>query len=342
MRSTLKVEMGEVGVGPLAGAPAWIISDGKAGHEALARGVAEALGASVTIKLVAPSGLWKALAPWGPVAPAERFGDADSDFAPPWPRIAFAAGRTTTPYIRTLKRKAGLATYTVILMDSRTGPSTADLFWIPEHDRRRGPNVVTTLTAPHPFTAARLDSLRRSPDPAVAALPAPRVAVLVGGPNDRYRYTPAVNARLATLVRSMADLGAGLMLTVSRRTPKELVDALDMAVESASAIFFKGEGPNPYPQFLANADAFVVTADSINMVGEAAATGKPIFVFEPEGGAPKFSAFHAALRAKGVTRPAPDRLTALDGWTYAPLHAAETIAAEIVRRLERRRATIGN
>jgi mitochondrial fission protein ELM1 len=325
---------------PLAGATAWIISDAKAGHEALCLGVADALGVAVEWKRVAPSGLWKALAPWAPVAPRERFGAAGSPFAPPWPQIALAAGRTTTPYIRALKRKAGFRTYTVIMMDPGTGPGAADLFWVPEHDRRRGPNVIATLTAPHPLSPARLAEIRARPDAAIDALAAPRLAVLVGGPNERYRYPAAVIDGFGALVRSAADCGAGLMVTASRRTPPALIAALDAALAGTNAIFWKGEGANPYPQFLAKTDAFLVTADSINMVGEAAATGRPIYVFEPEGGAAKFDAFHAALRAKGVTRPAPERFREIGAWSYPPLYAAETIADEIARRWQRRRAML--
>lgn len=325
---------------PLAGAKAWIVSDGKAGHEALCRGVAEALGVEVEWKRIAPSGLWKALAPWGPVAPRERFGTPGSSFAPPWPKIAFAAGRTTTPYIRALKKKAGLKTFTVVMMDPKTGPGTADLFWVPEHDKRRGPNVVATLTAPHPMSPARLSEIRGRHDARIDSLPTPRVAVLVGGPNERYRYPAPVIESFVRLVRSLSDLGAGLMITPSRRTPPELIAALDTALAGTSAIVWNGEGTNPYPEFLAKADAFLVTADSINMVGEAAATGRPIHVFAPEGGAAKFDAFHAALRASGVTRPAPARFTALDQWSYPPLYAAQAIADEIALRWQRRRAML--
>jgi hypothetical protein len=271
------------------------------------------------------------------VAPRERFGAPGTLFAPPWPQVALAAGRTTTPYIRALKKKAGLKTYTVILMDPRTGPSTADLFWVPEHDARRGPNVIATLTAPHPLSPERLADLRKAPDAAIDALRKPRLAVLVGGPNERYRYPQTVIDRFAALVRSAADLGAGLMITVSRRTPPDLVAALEEAVAGAGAIFWKGEGPNPYPQFIAHADAFLVTADSINMAGEAAATGRPIYIFEPDGGADKFTAFHVALRAKGVTRPAPESFDGIGTWSYAPLYAAMVIADEIALRWQRRR-----
>ena len=85
---------------------------------------------------------------------------------------------------------------------------------------------------------------------------------------------------------------------------------------------------------------FLVTADSVNMAGEAAATGRPIYIFEPEGGAAKFDAFHAALRERGVTRPAPERFTEIGTWTYPPLDAAQTIADEIKVRWKRRKAML--
>ena len=45
----------------------------------------------------------------------------------------------------------------------------SDLIWVPEHDLRRGPNVMTTPTAPHSFTPARLAALRFAVrDPGVA------------------------------------------------------------------------------------------------------------------------------------------------------------------------------
>ena len=43
---------------------------------------------------------------------------------------------------------------------------------------------------------------------------------------------------------------------------------------------------------LALADFVVATADSFNMIGEAAATGRPILVFEPSGGHPEARRFH--------------------------------------------------
>ena len=125
-----------------------------------ARGVADALGVAYERKLVEPTGIYKIMAPWGPVASRERFGEVHGRFGPPWPDIAIATGRASIPYIRALKRKAGFSTYTVVLQDPKSGPSTADLIWVPAHDKRRGANVITTPTAPHSFSARRLAELR--------------------------------------------------------------------------------------------------------------------------------------------------------------------------------------
>lgn len=326
---------------PLAGAPGWVITDGKAGMDVQAKGVADALGLAYQVKHVAPSGPWRWMAPWGPVAPAERFGQTGSAFAPPWPAVAIATGRASIPYIRALKKRAGAATFTVVLQDPKTGPATADLICVPAHDRRRGANVLTTPAAAHSFSAGRLAALRAALPEDIARLPTPRVAVILGGKNGVYRFTDADDDRLQGAIASFGALGASFMVTPSRRTHQRLIRAVDEATRSLPRILWDGTGPNPYPQFLAAADYLVVTADSVNMTGEAAATGRPVYVFEPSGGSTKFRRFHDALRACGATRPLPDRLASLETWSYEPLDSAAIIAAEVERRYVRRSSMLG-
>ena len=326
----------------VAGRTGWIISDGKAGNDVQTHGVFDALGLAYKVKGVNPTGVWKALSPWGPVNPGERFGTPASPFHAPWPDFAISIGRLTTPYLRKLKQLAGLATYTVILQNPRVSANAADLFWVPEHDTRRGPNVITTLTAPHSFTARRIAELRGTMPPAITALPQPRVAVSLGGPNGDFRYGPGSLKHLATALRSLAGLGAGLMITPSRRTPEAITTFVREATEGLPRFFWDGSGENPYPHFLAHADAFVVPADSVNMCGEPCATGKPVYVFEPEGGSAKFTRFHDALRRHGATRPLPQQFERLETWSYVPLNSSETIAAEIARRWLKRREMFGS
>lgn len=316
----------------LVGRRAWLFSDGKAGNDVQSRGIADALGLVVTMKSVAPEGLHKLFSPWIGVARGEHFGEADSRFAPPWPDVAISIGRLTTPYIRRLKHLAGERTFTIILQDPKVRLSTADLFWVPEHDRLRGPNVITTLTAPHGFTEDRLRTLAQTAPPFLAALPKPHVAIMLGGSTGDFSYTPAALERLATAIRSFGKLGASLLITPSRRTEPAIVECVRRASAPYPNFVWDMQGDNPYPSFIAHADAFLAPADSINMTGEPCATGRPVYLFRPDGGSPKFDRFHTALIQYGATRPMPDRLEQIGRWTYAPLNAAPSIAREIVNR----------
>jgi mitochondrial fission protein ELM1 len=167
---------------------------------------------------------------------------------------------------------------------------------------------------------------------AIAALPHPRIAVLIGGPNGDYRYEDQDQVRLIEILSGLSKSGAGLMITPSRRTPPGLLAAIDQATKGNARMLWTGAGDNPYPAFLAHADAFLVTADSVNMAGEAAATGKPIHVFHPSGGSAKFNRYHAALTARGITRKLDSVEAPLANWTYEPVDAARQIADEIARR----------
>jgi len=205
---------------------AWIITDGKAGMEVQVLGVAQALGADFEIKQVHPRGLWRLLAPWGPIDPHERFGRDGSQFAPPWPDIALATGRLSIPALRAV-RKASPETYTVIIQDPRTGTGSADLIAVPAHDALRGDNVIQTLTAPHGFSPERLAKLRRKQPKDIAALPEPRIAVVLGGPNSVYQFSEEDSARLGAALASMATFGASFLITTSRRTPSHTLNAVD-------------------------------------------------------------------------------------------------------------------
>jgi uncharacterized protein len=317
---------------PLAGLTAWVITTGMAGMDVQAEGVAQVLGLDYEMKRVSPTGIWKFLAPWGPVSPSERFGQAGARFAPPWPDVAISLGRGSVPYMRALRRQAGPDLFTVVMQDPKTGLGTADMIWVPWHDRLRGHNVFTTLTAPHSFTSERLAELRKKIPPAIAELPRPRVAVVLGGKNAVFKFTEADDQRFATALTSLGRLGASFLITPSRRTHGRLLDVVDTATQAFPRLLWDRTGDNPYGQFLAHADLLVVTADSVNMVGEACATGRPVLVFTPSGGSAKFRRFHEALSARGATRPLPDHLDTVPDWSYEPLHSVEDIAHEIELR----------
>lgn len=317
------------GAGPTT---AWVLTDGKSGDEGPCLALVAALGLTADRRRISPRRFFAAL---GVVDPRERPSRLAGPVAGPCPDVVIASGRRAVPYLRAIKQASGGRTYTVFLKDPRGASSIADLIWVPEHDGLRGPNVVATLTGPHAASPERLDAARQDPDPRLSGLKAPRAAILAGGDSRHHRFTTGDIGRLLLSLQQLAESGVALMITPSRRTPEALRIGLEALARDHGGFFWDGSGSNPYLGMLALADAVVVTTDSANMLGEAAATGRPILTFAPSGGHPRLDCMLQALDVRGITRPFNGKL---EGGRYPPLDATPQIADAIAVGLARHRA----
>lgn len=309
----------------------WILTDGKIGMVNQCRGLARALGLSAEIKTVDLCRPWKWLPP---VLNPPTFGTVTPDsspLGPPWPDLLIATGRRSVAPARAIRKSSGGQTFCVQIQDPGISPSAFDLVVAPAHDRLSGDNVVTTLGAMHGIDAAALDEAHSAFASRVAALPRPLAAVLLGGDNAVYRMTERIGEVLASQLGGLArDQGWGLAITPSRRTPPHALAAIRKELRGLNVDIWDEKDPNPYLGFLAHADAIIVTGDSVNMVSEAAATGKPIHVVNLEGGSDKFRRFHEAMTLRGVTRPFAGTL---HSWDYDPPDDMARVVEEIMRRM---------
>ena len=258
--------------------------------------------------------------------------------SPPWPDLLIGTGRKSVAPLLAVKRASGGRTFCVQVQNPDIALEKFDLVIAPEHDQLRGENVLSTLGSMHGVTAAVLDDAKALFADAVAALPRPLIAVLLGGNNAVYRMDENLVRRLADDLATLAGAnGCGLAITASPRTPREAVGVITKRLanelESAKAVFWDGAGANPYLGYLAHADAILVTADSVNMVSEAAATGKPVHVIDLPGGSDKFHRFHTAMVAAGITRPFTG---AIEHWSYTAPDDTARAAAEIRYRMSQR------
>lgn len=321
-------------VDSVAGMRCWVVTDGKPGMENQCLGLAEALGLDPDIKRVTPRFPWRALPPhlW---FGALRAPGPDGDMlSPPWPDLLIATGRQTVALSTAIKRLCGDRVFTVQIQNPVISAGRFDLVATPRHDRLTGENVIVTEGALHRITPQRLAAEAEIFRGRLAGLGRPLVAVLIGGSNRQYRMTGRSTERLAGRLADLArDHGAGLMVTASRRTGAENEAMLRDRLAGLSAEFWNGAGANPYFGYLGLADAIVVTGDSVSMVSEACATGKPVYVFELEGGSDKFRRFHENLRERGFTRPFTG---GLENWNYTPLRDTARVADEIRRRIAAR------
>jgi len=318
-----------------AGLTCWVVTDGKAGMEIQCLGLAEALGVTPAVKRVSVGKPWRWL-PAGLIRDAlATLGPKGDRLAPPWPDLWIASGRQTVPLTRDMKRLSGGKTFTVQIQNPVLDPALFDLIVTPEHDRLRAANVLTTRGSLGRVTPERLAAAAAAFAPLYARLPARRVAVLIGGNNKAFRLDGGTMTRLTGQLAALAREGWGLMITPSRRTGARNEDILRRGLEGLPAAIWDGRGDNPYFGILGLADHVIVTGDSVNMVSEAASTGKPVHVVHLQGRSAKFDRFHAALVQAGITRPFTGTL---EEWSYAPLDETQRIAGEIRRRLVRRHA----
>jgi mitochondrial fission protein ELM1 len=222
---------------------AWVLSDGRAGHEAQTLGLADALGLAPRLIRIAPRRLIAALAPYGPIDPREA-----GLFAAPFPDLVLACGRRTIPYLRHVKRASGGVVFTVYVNRPATGRGTADLIVAPRHDRFSGANVLTPLTPPNRLTPQRLAEARAAPDARIAALRGPVAGLLIGGDSRHFRFSERDIAALDRAVNGLLEEGWSVAATVSRRTPARLAERLRQTMRNtadsrgASLLPLAGEG----------------------------------------------------------------------------------------------------
>lgn len=319
----------------MAAPTAWVITDGKAGMESQCVGLAEALGIEPTVKRTRLRSPWRQLSPTIlRNAPMRALSVRGNELEAPWPDLLIASGRQSVLPSLLVDRESGGRTFRIQIQDPAIDPARFDLIVVPRHDRLRGPNVIVTRGALHRVNVARLDTARVQFAPRFGSLPRPRIAVLIGGDNDVFRLTPEITAKLADDLLELSRGGATLMVTPSRRTGAGNEAILRNKLAGVNGEFWDGRGDNPYFGYLAHADAILVTEDSVNMVSEAAATGRPVHLIGLAGGSPKFKRFRASLEVEGVVRPFNG---VIEQWSYPMVDDMAAVAAVVRERFAQRR-----
>ena len=306
----------------------WIITEGLAGTENQCLGVAEAIGVKPVVKRIKLKFPWRQLSPWLRCGHEYALA-ADSDpVDPPYPDILIASGRKSIGIALHIKKKSGGKTFLVQIQDPRVNPKYFDLVVVPQHDPTRGENVIVTTGALHRVTPGKIAAEKNKFMAQLNPLPAPRVAVLIGGSSKAHQMTTAATKKLTDNLRA---LKASLMITASRRTGADNAQLLRDSLKAPNIYFWDGTGDNPYFALLGFADYIVVTEDSVSMTSEAISTGKPVYVAALEGGGKRLSVFHKLLQEQGYTRPFTGML---ETWSYTPPHDTLKVADEIRRRMK--------
>ena len=259
----------------------WVLSDGKAGDENQCLSVAERLNGQIETRHVSPSAPWVWFMPYGPIPLKDNPLNSSSPLHGPYPDVAIASGRRTVAYLHKLKQISP-RTITAFLKDPRTPRLNADLVWVPFHDKRRDSKTIVTLTGPNRLTSARLKEARIYAQQELLHLPAPRLALILGGDTKKEKFGEKASRRLASFLQHDLPANMSVMVTPSRRTPAHLKMAVKKALQPRPHWIWNEKGDNPYFSMLALADAIIVSADSHSMLSDVLATEAPVYIFEPD------------------------------------------------------------
>ncbi|MEN1961099.1 mitochondrial fission ELM1 family protein [Luteimonas sp. MJ246] len=321
------------------------LSDGCAGNARQAQALAAALAlaahptpgtAQAHVQPPAPPELvldprapWRWLAPRRLPGDARAFGEAFARALAEPPPLAVGCGRQAALATRILRARGSRV---VQVLDPRLPPRHWDVVVAPLHDRLRGDNVVTLLGSLHAVDDAWL-ARGRDAFAVLAALPAPRIAVLIGGPSAHAGFDPGDLDALMAAAEAMADrAGGSLMVTASRRTPPEVRSALRARPGRVPTVAWvdAADGANPYAGMLGWADRIACSADSVNMLSEACATTAPVFVHRPDAVRGRPRRFVDELLARGRVRPLDATALPFDA---PPLRETARVAAAVRARL---------
>jgi len=308
----------------------WVLTDGRPGHISQTQGLAEVLVPQPIVKRIALRAPYRQASPFLGWGRGRALAPDSASIEPPWPDLIVTSGRSAIPVAFGVRRASGGRTRLVNVQDPGYFRSRFDLIIVPEHDRLAGPNIMVTAGALGRVTPARLAEAKSRFEAEYAALPHPRVAVLIGGANAVFATPSIVVDRIARDLAALAAGGAGLMVTFSRRTGPTMEGAIRAALAGTMARIWDGRGDNPYFAYLALADHILATEDSASMVSEAAVTGRPVSILTLEGGSEKFARFHAAMAVRGATRRFAGQL---ESWSYPPLDETARAAAKVRKLL---------
>jgi len=316
----------------------WVVSNGRAGTQNQALGLAEALARRLPMKIAVKQ--IKLRAPW-PSLPRFLWRDpfallsAEKNLLrPPFPDLWIAAGADTVPFTIEVKKQAP-RTFTIQTQHPRVGLDRFDLVVPPTHDKLEGDNVIATLGAPCRINSETIATALETTDDWFDGLTPPMAAIMIGGDSRTLTLDGHVMSRIARLIRTLRKKGFSVIVSRSRRTHAGLWQGLRSRFADDQVRFYDGaEGGsvfNPYPALLGMVKLVFVTEDSVNMVSEAAGAGVPVYTISLPGKLGKFRTLYQALARRGIVRRFRGEICS---WQCEPLDEANRIAPQIVERFK--------
>jgi hypothetical protein len=250
-----------------ADAPVWVLLGRRTGDNNQLLRLAEALGRPFrsielsynALHLLPPRLVGATLSTLAP--------ESKRQIRPPWPELILGIGYRSAPAALAIQKLSGGKTRLVRLGNPRLDPNYFDLvITTSQYPVPDAPNVIRLpvgipTAAPAEPNGEEVEWLKR--------LPRPHRLLLIGGDTFMWTLRPEAVARAAV---DIAKKGGSLIPVGSPRSSREVIAATAPQLDN----------PPRYPVLLADADEIYVTGDSVSMISDAVATGKPVGIIPPD------------------------------------------------------------
>lgn len=258
-----------------------------------------------------------------------------------FPKLIISAGRRAAPVALHIKKQSLNLTKIVQIMNPDFAFDDFDFVILPLHDNLRGEhkNVIRTLGA-----------LTKTNEKSIAAecekfsswfrdYQKTKIALLIGGDSKHGKFSKESVVKLIKQSCKIAkNMNAKLLILNSRRTSNEATNAIKSTLEGDFKFFNWKEivdGENPYLAIVGFSDFFIVSGDSVAMISEVCATGKPVYIFDEEKiSATKHKKFHQELIKQNYAKRIDKNTHLLEKFSSKKLQETKRVALIVQNALK--------
>ena len=309
---------------------ALLLTEGMHGMISQVEGMAKALNAEYSHKIVRLSFPWNLIPP--KFTPISQIVLKDKIYITEneTPDVIISCGRKSVVPSIFLKKKNSQI-FTIHIQDPKVNFKNFDAIVAPEHDNLKGDNIYTSKGAIHYIT--ELEISKASQYLADKIKSEKIVSLILGGPNKYYSFNSDQIINIFNQIKSIfVSDGYKVIIIPSMRTPKKIIDLAIREMGSCGHVVNKVD-KQAYLSAYALANHVIVTCDSTSMISEAATSGKPVFVahMQAKKNNYRFKRFFELFKQMGITRNLGEKV---ENWTYNKHNEAQRIALELRKKIE--------
>ena len=309
---------------------ALLLTEGMHGMISQVEGMAKALNAEYSHKIVRLSFPWNLIPPkFTPISQIvlkDKIYITENEI----PDLIISCGRKSVVPSIFLKGKNSKI-FTIHIQDPKVNLKNFDAIVAPEHDNLKGDNVYNSKGAIHYITEQEISKAKQYLNDKIKSEKI--VSLILGGPNKYYSFSSDQITNIFSQIKSIfVSDGYKVIIIPSMRTPKEIIDLAVKEMRSCGHVITKID-KQAYLSAYALANYVIVTCDSTSMISEAATSGKPIFVahMKTKKNNYRFKKFFELFKQMGITRDLGEKV---ESWTYNKHNEAQRIALELKNKIK--------